>query len=420
MRRLIKEFEVKVGSWSLFDQGAVSLGSFLTQMLLARNMGASDYGVFALLYGVLFFLIGSLGTVVTYPLSLKGGSADRHELRRLTGASLWFQAGLVLPEALIVLCAVVALHNADLFLFAVCALFSWQFQETLRRALMARLDHRDAIWGDALSYIGQALAIAVLARTGSLTPKSAFLAIAITSAAAAVIQALQVKPCSVGVSEARVLAAEYWRLGSWASSTSLANGVTQQAFPWVLGLLFGTAEAGSFQAILNPLKIFNPLIVGTQNIIVPAAAKERRERGIGAASRGGLAYAVRGSILFLPYLIVLFTWPRTILGLLYGFHSPYVHLELAMRICVVAYAIGFWGETVCSLLNGLGLPRAGFVAQLSATGAAVGIGVPLTLEGGLIGAIVSLGICAALKLGIALPTVWAKARTEKVRTASSV
>lgn len=126
MRPLIKRLEVRAGFWSLFDQGAVSLGNFLTQMLLARNLSWSDYGVFALIYGLLFFLVNSVGSLVTYPLSLKGASVSSADLPRLAGASLWFNAGLLVLEAPIVFCAVAVLHHTSLFLSVLLALAFWQ------------------------------------------------------------------------------------------------------------------------------------------------------------------------------------------------------------------------------------------------------------------------------------------------------
>jgi O-antigen/teichoic acid export membrane protein len=413
MKHFVKGYELKAGSWSLVDQGVVSLGNFLTQMLLARHLSWSDYGFFALVYGVLFFLVSSFGSMVTYPLSVKGASVDLGGLRRLVGGSLWFNLGLVLPAALIIFTATAALHRPDLFVLSLLAFVFWQLQETLRRALMAHLLHRNALWGDGLSYLGQALMIEVLLRMGALTLKSTFLAIAVTSAAAALFQALQVKPRSGGFGELRASAVEYWRLGGWASATNLLNGATQQAFPWALGLLSGASAAGSFQAVVNPLKLFNPLIAGMQNLIVPAASKSHHKRGIREASRSGLGYAALGALLFLPYLVVLVVWPHAVLSLLYGVHSPYSRLELGLRICALAYAFGYWAEIVSSLLNGLGLPRSGFLAQLAATGAAAGIGVFLTTRDGLVGALASLGLCALVKAGIALYAVSVAARGGK-------
>ena len=408
-----KPIGLKTGFWSLFDQGAVSLGNFLTQILLARNLNASDYGVFALLYGLLFLLISSLGTVVTYPLSVQGARSDSRDLRRLAGVSLWLDAALVLPQALVVLGGVALLHRLDLFPWVLVALVSWQFQETLRRALMARLGHHDAAWGDALSYLGQAVTIVALTATRSLSLKGAFAAVAATSALAAVVQAIQVRPRSVSIGEAKTVAAGFWKLGGWTLPTNVANGVTLHAFPWTLGLVFGAAEAGSLGAVMNPLKVLNPLLVAAPNWIVPTTSRAQHERGIQAASRSGLTYTVAGAGLLVPYFAVLLLWPHAVLSMAYGASSPYTHLELALRICAVAYSLGYWGDAFTSLLNGLGLPKESFVSQLGATATAVCIGLPLTIMGGLIGALVGVTVCALVKAAASLYFVWDRARGER-------
>lgn len=415
----MKGLEVKAGFWSLFDQGAVSLGNILTQMILARNLSRSDYGVFALLYGVLFFLVSSVGSVVTYPLSVKGASTDSEGLRRLVGASLWFDFGLVVPGALIVLGATSALHHLDLFVFALAALAFWQFQETLRRALMSQLGHRDATWGDGLSYLGQAAVVFALARWGSLTLSSAFIAIAATSAVAAVMQFVQVKPKSREAAYLCTLAREYWHLGGWASATSLTNGLTAQFFLWALGLLFGTGEAGSLQAIGNPIKFFNPVLMGAQNLVIPATARTEREQGTRAASRMGLAYATIGALLYLPCLVFLLVWPHGMLSLLYGAHSPYVRLGSALRIFALAYWFGCWAEILVPVLNGMGLPRRGYLAQGVATLATVVIGLPLTAAAGLTGALVGIGACALAKAATALCCILLCANREGSETVAA-
>ena len=417
MKQLLESLELKAGFWALFDQGAVSLGNFLTQLLLARNLSWNDYGVFALLYGVLFFLVSSLGSMVTYPLSVKGASAGSDGLRQLCGASLWLIVALVLPAALMVLGATAALHRMDLLVFALAALVSWQFQETLRRALMARLRHRDAVWGDSLSYLGQAVWIGVLARTGGLTLQSTLLAVAVTSAVATLLQAIQVRPYFGEIALVRSIVPEFWHLGGWASATNLTNGLTQQAFPWALGLLFGAGDAGSFQAVINPLKVFNPILIGAQNLIVPATAKAQGREGSRSAFRQGLAYAAIGSLLFLPYLVALLIWSHAALGILYGASSPYSHLEIALRLCAFAYVIGYWGDVICSVLGGLSLPKVGFIAQVSGTGVLLVLGLPLILRLGLNGAIVGLGVCATCKAGIAIFAVWAREHAERSKEA---
>ena len=61
----------RAGLWSLADQGAVSLGNFLTNILLARALAPAEYGIFALVFGLLLALSSIHAAVVIY---LKGAN----------------------------------------------------------------------------------------------------------------------------------------------------------------------------------------------------------------------------------------------------------------------------------------------------------------------------------------------------------
>ena len=73
-RLTFKEFSLT--SASLADQGMVSLGNFLTQIILARKLAPGEYGIFALLFGVLFIMNVCHWALVAYPLSVRGSLAD--------------------------------------------------------------------------------------------------------------------------------------------------------------------------------------------------------------------------------------------------------------------------------------------------------------------------------------------------------
>lgn len=393
-------------------------------MVLARNLAWGDYGLFALLYGILLFLVNSAGTVVTYPLSLRGATTDVLGVRRLAGVSLLLAIAVLVPGSLIVLLGASILHRLDLAAWVALSLVFWQLQETLRRALMARMSFRSAAWGDGLRYLGQVILVLALADSGSLTLSSAFAAVAATSALAAAVQFVQVRPQLAGLraEECLPIVRDFWSLGRWAFSTNVANGLTQQAFPWALGLLFGTPAAGSFQAVTNPLKLFNPVIGGAQNLIVPSAAKKRQESGPRSAVRGGLSQIAVGAVLLIPYLALLVLFPREFLGVLYGFHSPYAGLGLALQVSVLSYGFGYFAQMISFLLQGLGLARESFLAQCAATATAAVVGLPLTLLGGLVGAMGGLGACALAKAATAVYVVRGASRppTEEVAVGRSV
>src|SRR4029077_10709614 len=83
-------------SWTLVDQGVVSLGNFLLNVLLARYLVAADYGTFALFLGAIFTLRNVDWSLISYPLSVKLPAASGGERASLLGNTLLLAAALSL------------------------------------------------------------------------------------------------------------------------------------------------------------------------------------------------------------------------------------------------------------------------------------------------------------------------------------
>ena len=78
----------KKAFWILSDQGVVSLGNFLTQLMLARHLGLKQLGVYAILYELTLFLNSMQASMVLFPLIIRGAVADKQKLSRLAGRAL--------------------------------------------------------------------------------------------------------------------------------------------------------------------------------------------------------------------------------------------------------------------------------------------------------------------------------------------
>lgn len=375
------------GLWAISDQGLVSLGNFLTQIILARSLSRSEYGVFTLFFGVLLVLFVCQGSLITYPLSLRGATVGIDELQRLTSGSLVLTILLVIPLAPLVFGTAWVLKKPELGWAALLAMAVWQLQETLRRALMAHLRHRDAIWGDALGYLGQAVVLWVLAYRGQLTLETAFLTIAATSAAAALLQGIQLGLASIRLPEVLSLARKYWPMGRWALFTGLSETGSRQAFPWALALLFGPQEAASFQAAMNVLGVSHPVLFGTSNLIIPAAAESQKRAGTRAAFRTSSRYGVVAMALVLPYFVGLFFLPHQALSLFYGRSSAFTALGTGVRLAVLAYFFGICGAFLSGYLFGVGRPKYVFVATAGSAALAFVPAAILMVRYGAIGAI---------------------------------
>jgi len=390
MRLALSPARLGSSFWTVTDQGVVSLGNFFTNWMLAKYLLPVEYGTFGLLFGILLFANSIHSSLVTVPLGVEGAASEAGDLKLLTGYAVVFGIVLTVPIGLVCASACLFLHRLDLMGPVIAAMLLWFTQETLRRALMAHLRHRDALWGDALSYLGQAIAVVGLHRAGSLSPAAAFVAMAATSAAAALVQVFQSGIAAPAWGLLKLRALKFWSLGRWVLFGNLVNVLTVQAFPWSLAVFRGLQQAAALQAIANLLGVSHPLIFGIGNLIVPASARAMAESGVAAAKRAAFSYGSQGALLLGPYLLALFLFPRTALGLFYGQASPYVTLDVGLRIFVVVYALVYLAQVLSSLFNGISRSQFGFLAYLAGGLIALCPGFPLVARAGMAGAFAAL------------------------------
>jgi O-antigen/teichoic acid export membrane protein len=387
------------GVWSLGDQCAVSLGNFVTSIALVRSLMQNEYGLFGILLEVILLLNNLHGSVITYPLSVKGAKVDREAMGRMAGGSLGLTLLLGVPLGIALLVTTTVLSRWQLGLVAIFTLVLWQVQETMRRGLMAQLRYRDAFWGDAISYLGQAGALAALAFSGRLSLVMVFGIMALTSALGAALQAWQLGVARFRLPDLRELGRAYWALGQWNLYSSLTSVFTVPAFAWVLGYYHGLAVVALHQAFLSLMKVCHPVLFGMMNLIVPATAASMASQGMGSARRTFRMYAWGGGLLLMPYFAVLLIWPDGVVRLLFGADSPYAGHLLAVRLFALSYACIYVTNMYTAFLWGLERARPAFKAQLVNTVAAVAVGLPLAAAGGLIGCIVGGTLAVLARLG---------------------
>lgn len=385
-------YRTSPGVWSLADQGVVSLGNFLTNIFLARFLIPADYGIFALIYGLIIVLNSFHSCVIGYPLSVKGAAADVEGLKQHTRSALVLTLLLSLPFGGIVIGASIALGRPGIALECACALLCWELQETLRRSLMAHLRHGDAIWGDGFSYVGQAALIFLCMLFRHISLQEVFGIIAATSVCAAAMQAIQLRLRLNGSKGSPWPVREFWIVGRWAVFANAAVSISTVAFPWVLALR-SVQDSASFQALLNVVGVANPIMLGVSNLIVPATTRTSRSSGIQSAWRTSARYGLGGIAVLLPYYLMLLLYPTRILRIFYGAHSPYLALATPLCLLVIGYALVYVAHVLSAFFYGLERGQTVLYAQIFGGVAAVLVGLPLARIWGVLGA------CGGLTLG---------------------
>lgn len=365
------------GFWALADQGVVSLGTFLTSVLLARTLAPAEYGAFMLIFGTVLFLNSVQGSLIGFPLSIKGATADRDGLQQFTSTALALTSATALVLGVVVVLASIAVQRPEVAPWAVASMLLWQWQDCLRRALMAHVRHRDAIWGDALSFLGQAAILWLVSRIVGLTSELAFALVALTSGLSALVQSAQVGLRRPTMESLRLHALEFWILGRWLALSNFTSILTNQAFPWTLAYFHGLAASAEFQATANILGMTHPVLFSMSNLVVPAVARARSRQGMGVAWRTGSMYGAQAGLLLAPVFVVLMVWPDRVLATFYGSESPYAGLDSMLRLFVIVYCFRYGAFLVSAVLRGIEDGRGVFLGKLAGAAAALVLGLPL-------------------------------------------
>ena len=381
---------IQRASWTLVDQGVVSFGNFLLNVLLARALSAQDYGKFALFLGAIYMLRTIDYSLISYPLSVRLCVASNEERAGLLGNSTLLTAALSLVLVAVMALGTALLEVGNIVSPACLCYLCWQAQETSRRCLLADFRYRAAVAGDAIAHVGQALLIALLAWLDALTLPAALYMMSATFAIGALVHASKLGFAWPDLAETRLLAREYFSVGKWSLVNYQLALARFQLFPWVLAGAAGTAATASLQASQNIASMMVPIVFGIGNAIPQVAAHAHRTGGVIGASRAAYGYVRFGLAPILAISAAAVLMPELLLRTVYGPSSPYLAAAMGLQLLAVAGVLDYIAEMISKTLLGVQAGRLASAVNVVAVGAAA------VLAFALIGPLGVLGACLAL------------------------
>jgi O-antigen/teichoic acid export membrane protein len=381
---------IERATWTLVNQGVVSSGNFLLNVLLARTLSQQDYGKFTLFLGAIYILRAIDYSVISYPLSVQLCVASDEERSALLGNTILLAAALSLVMVLVMALGTILLEAENLLLPACLCYLCWQAQETSRRCLLADFRYRTAVPGDGIAYVGQALLIALVAWRDGIALPAALYIMSTTFAVGALVHASKLRFAWPDFTGARPLAREYFSVGKWSIISYELVLIRAQLFPWMLAATAGTAATASLQSGLNIANMMNPIIFGIGNAIPQVAAHAHRTGGVIGASRVAYGYVLFGLAPILVICAAAVLMPDLLLRTVYGPSSPYLAAAMGLQLLAVAGVLDYIAEMISKTL--LGVQAGGLASVVNV----VSVGVAAVLAYALIGTLGVFGACLAL------------------------
>lgn len=390
-------------TFALIDQGLISGSNFVMGVLLARWLGAEQYGAYALAFAIFILLSLVYQSLLLEPMSVFGPSAYAHRLREYTGTLIWVHGAIALATFLVMGAA--ALSMAALHKFgglpsallgaavaAPCVLLFW----LARRAYYLKLTPKLAAIGAVLYSVLMFGSLALLHHQHLMSPLVAFLVMALAALATSGYLLARFRPsfkAREGAPTLPEVTRENWTYGKWALASSIFMWVPWNIFYTLVASFSGIGSAGQLRALLNFALPIAQTYGAISLLFLPHAACELDKNGWSGVSRVStritLCFAAGG----LCYWALVSLFRVRILSLLYAGQ----YADVAGLIPLIGLASLFWGaaQGPAIALRANKTPSSVFVMYFVAAIAAVASGVPLTLRFGLAGACSAMLIASA-------------------------
>ena len=402
---LLRRFAGGRELWALSDQALVSGANFVTNLLLARSLGLSGFGVYALSWTVVLLMSGLqmaviispmmsvapkqapgdraayFGAVTLHELSFAGCSALCLYLLTLAGAR-WFPSWHVAPLAL-----PLALSTGAFLL-----------QDFARRYFFTIRNSRLAILCDASSYLTQLPLLWWLGWRQQLTVSKALWIIGLTSLFSFLLSACLREPMRFDPRNALAVARRHWTMVRWLVPSAVLQWASQNLIMVFAPIFYGAAAAGALRACQNLVAIAHIWFLGLENVVPPEAARHLHEQGVEGMLRYIWKVLRNWGALTLAFMLVVSVVPSFWLHLFYG--AEFTKFGYVLRLYGLLYVITFLGVPLRAGLQSMEYVSPALWSYGITTLFAAVAAEPLARHFGLVGVLVGLILAQVLFQGI--------------------
>ena len=298
------------GGTAILDQGIFSSANFILNLLLARWLDASSYGVFAVTFAVYLFFTGFHNAMILEPISVLGPANYKENLNEYLHSQYRIHFLLTLPLGLLMALSGWLVSN---FINKVLGQTIVSIGIVLPFLLLIWLSRRvsyllgregDALLASAVYMLSLVLGMFALRRTGYddlpfwylLIGGASFLGTLVSQRA--LYHQIKVFPL-------RALISEQWRFGRWIVLATIFYFLGSQIQIFVIASLLGFDSAGAFRAVQNLTLPVLQVFAAISTLIFPSIAFEFGRSKFTSMRRRALQVTVGLAVVALAYELFL-------------------------------------------------------------------------------------------------------------------
>jgi len=407
---------------SLFDQVVISLSNFLGAIYLARNVSATQFGVYAVGFLLLRFVRALQEGLIVQPVNALGAVLNIRDFKRYFGATLLFQ--LLLSVVISSGAAMGGKILTDLgndtagpALFSLWFVFlSWPIQEFLRRAFYSRGDIPKAALISFISNTGRFFFLFWMGKQGSLDGAAGLDAIAWVAVIALIVGlwgARKYFTREIDLAGIWNTWIENWKSGRWVTGALLAHWVALEVYPLVVAGMISFAATGAYRALENLVAAVHVILRAMDTFITPFVARRYNREGMNELQKTLKWAYMLGGIPILGILLISLFFTVPLLKLFY--EDAYLFMADGIVWLVMFYLLWFTYWPIQSAFKAIQHTRPLFTANLAAILCMFTLGLVAVHRWGVNGAYIGQGL-NALVINIVLWRAWLKVTKKELQS----
>ena len=260
--------------WGVADQGMSSVTNFAVSLYIARSLGATQYGAFALAYVTYSFALNASRGLATDPLLVRFSGTDIPTWRRAVAACTGTATvvGVIAGLCLLPVAALLSGTAQAAFLALGLTMPALLLQDSWRFAFFAIGEGRQAFINDTIWAIAMFPALLLLRQTGHADVFWFVFAWGAAAAVAAAAGPLQARVIP-SLTAARAWVSQHRDLGFRYLLEGTSNSAQGQLRGYGVGIILGLAAVGYVQAANTLMGPFMAIFFGMGLIILPEAVR---------------------------------------------------------------------------------------------------------------------------------------------------
>ena len=334
--------------WALSDQALVSGANFITNLLLARCLGVSGFGVYAMCWTVVLLMSGLQMAVIVSPMMSVGPKQEPDEAPRYFGSMAIHEAVFAGASFACLYLAVLAIarwfpawHAAPLAVPLAVATGAYLLQDFVRRYFFTLRRSRLALLCDASSYLPQLPLLWWFGWHHRLTVTRSLWIIGLTSLFSFVLSACFREPVRLSVRHALGVSRRHGSMVRWLVPSAVLQWASQNLILVFAPIFYGAMAAGALRACQNVVAVAHIWFLGLENVVPPEAAKRSHEQGVEGLSRYIMKVLRNWGAVTFAFVLVVSAAPDLWMHLLYG--GQYTGFGYLLRLYCLLYLVIFVG-----------------------------------------------------------------------------